>query len=37
VRFELTFAALDPTIQAIVPWRDPTFFNKFQVRTVTVL
>lgn len=32
VRFELTFAALDPTLQAIVPWRDPTFFNKFQGR-----
>jgi argininosuccinate synthase len=32
VRFELTFAALDPTLQAIVPWRDPAFYNKFQGR-----
>ena len=32
VRFELTFAALDPGLQAIVPWRDPAFFNKFQGR-----
>ena len=32
VRFELTFAALDPRLQAIVPWRDPAFFNKFQGR-----
>ena len=32
VRFELTFAALDPALQAIVPWRDPAFFNKFQGR-----
>jgi argininosuccinate synthase len=33
VRFELTFAALDPTLQAIVPWRDPVFYNKFQGRS----
>lgn len=32
VRFELTFAALDPTLQSIVPWRDPAFYNKFQGR-----
>ena len=33
VRFELTFAALDPGLQAIVPWRDPAFFSKFQGRS----
>ena len=33
VRFELSFAALDPTIQAIVPWRDPAFYNRFQGRS----
>ncbi len=33
VRFELTFAALDPTLSSIVPWRDPAFFNKFQGRS----
>jgi argininosuccinate synthase len=33
VRFELTFAALDPTLQSIVPWRDPAFYNKFQGRS----
>ena len=32
VRFELTFAALDPSLQTIVPWRDPAFFNKFRGR-----
>ncbi|HOW18071.1 MAG TPA: argininosuccinate synthase, partial [Phycisphaerae bacterium] len=25
VRFELTYAALDPTLKVIVPWRDPRF------------
>lgn len=33
VRFELTFAALAPDVQCIVPWRDPAFYNKFQVRS----
>ena len=33
VRFELSFASLDPTIQAIVPWRDPTFYTRFQGRS----
>jgi argininosuccinate synthase len=33
VRFELSFAALDPTIQSIVPWRDPAFYTKFQGRS----
>jgi len=33
VRFELTFAALDPTLQAIVPWRDPAFYNRFKGRS----
>lgn len=25
VRFELTFMALDPTLQIVAPWKDPTF------------
>lgn len=33
VRFELTYYALDPKIQVIAPWRDPTFLAKFQGRT----
>ena len=33
VRCELTFAPLDPGLQAIVPWRDPAFFSKFQGRS----
>lgn len=33
VRFELTFGALDPKIQAIVPWRDPEFYNRFRGRS----
>ena len=33
VRFELTFAALDPTLQSVVPWRDPTFYNRFRGRS----
>jgi argininosuccinate synthase len=33
VRFELTFAALDPTITSIVPWRDPAFYTRFRGRT----
>jgi argininosuccinate synthase len=33
VRFELSFAALDPTLTAIVPWRDPEFYNRFQGRS----
>ncbi len=33
MRFELSFAALDPKIQSIVPWRDPAFYNRFQGRS----
>ena len=33
VRFELSFAALDPTIRSIVPWRDPSFYTRFQGRS----
>ena len=32
VRFELSFAALDPKIKSIVPWRDPAFYTRFQGR-----
>lgn len=32
VRFELSFAALDPKIKSIVPWRDPAFYSRFQGR-----
>jgi argininosuccinate synthase len=32
VRFELSFAALDPTLKSIVPWRDPAFYTRFQGR-----
>ncbi|MDR2883540.1 MAG: argininosuccinate synthase [Deferribacteraceae bacterium] len=32
VRFELTMAALDPELKAIVPWRIPEFFNKIKGR-----
>ena len=32
VRFELTFAALDPTLQTVVPWRDPAFYSRFKGR-----
>ena len=32
VRFELAFAALDPSLKAIVPWRDPSFFTRFNGR-----
>jgi len=32
VRFELTFAALDPTLGCVVPWRDPAFYTRFKGR-----
>ena len=32
VRFELAFAALDPKLQTVAPWRDPAFYNRFQGR-----
>ena len=32
VRFELTFAALDPTLGCVVPWRDPAFYSRFKGR-----
>jgi argininosuccinate synthase len=32
VRFELTIAALDPSLRAVVPWRDPAFYNRFRGR-----
>ena len=32
VRFELSFAALDPSLKSVVPWRDPAFYNRFQGR-----
>jgi argininosuccinate synthase len=32
VRFELTFAALDPTLGTVVPWRDPAFYSRFKGR-----
>ncbi len=33
VRFELTYAALDPTLKVISPWKDPEFLSKFKGRT----
>ena len=33
VRFELAFAALNPKLSTIAPWRDATFFNRFQGRS----
>ena len=32
VRFELSVAALDPSIKCITPWRIPEFFNKIKGR-----
>lgn len=32
MRFELTCASLDPSIQCIAPWRLPEFFNRFRGR-----
>ncbi|KAK1486716.1 argininosuccinate synthase [Colletotrichum cuscutae] len=32
VRFELAFYTINPEIKVIAPWRDPTFFNRFQGR-----
>ncbi len=33
MRFELTFYALEPTIQVIAPWKTPEFLAQFQGRT----
>ncbi|GMV37064.1 MAG: argininosuccinate synthase [Fimbriimonadales bacterium] len=33
VRFELSFYALEPTIQVIAPWKTPEFLAQFQGRT----
>jgi argininosuccinate synthase len=33
VRFELSYYALDPEIQVISPWKDPSFLAKFKGRT----
>ena len=32
VRFELSYAALDPTIQVYAPWKDQEFLDKFRGR-----
>ncbi len=32
VRFELAFAALDPSLEVIAPWKDPDFLARFQGR-----
>lgn len=32
VRFELAYYTINPAIKVIAPWRDPTFFNRFQGR-----
>jgi argininosuccinate synthase len=32
VRFELTFAALNPSIKVIAPWKDPEFLAEFKGR-----
>ncbi|KAI8279846.1 Argininosuccinate synthase [Colletotrichum sp. SAR11_57] len=32
VRFELAFYTINPEIKVIAPWRDPTFYNRFQGR-----
>lgn len=32
VRFELSAYALDPTLEMIAPWRDPTFLARFEGR-----
>jgi argininosuccinate synthase len=32
VRFELTAASLDPSIQCVAPWRLPEFFQRFKGR-----
>ena len=32
VRFELAFAALNPKLKTIAPWRDPAFFERFDGR-----
>jgi argininosuccinate synthase len=33
VRFELTYAAIDPQIKVIAPWKDPEFLGQFRGRT----
>ncbi|KHC95230.1 MULTISPECIES: argininosuccinate synthase [unclassified Thermotoga] len=33
VRFELTYAALNPNLKVISPWKDPEFLAKFKGRT----
>jgi argininosuccinate synthase len=33
VRFELTYAAVDPRIKVIAPWKDPEFLGRFRGRT----
>ena len=33
VRFELTYAALGPTLKVISPWKDPEFLAQFKGRT----
>lgn len=32
VRFELAYLTINPAIKVIAPWRDPTFYNRFQGR-----
>lgn len=32
VRFELAYYTINPEIKVIAPWRDPTFFKRFQGR-----
>ncbi|KAK6070789.1 argininosuccinate synthase [Seiridium cupressi] len=36
VRFELAFAALNPKLKVIAPWRLPEFFNKFPENNIPV-
>ncbi|AJG41273.1 argininosuccinate synthase [Thermotoga sp. RQ7] len=33
VRFELTYAALNPNLKVISPWKDPEFLSRFKGRT----
>ena len=33
VRFELTYAALNPDLKVISPWKDPEFLSQFEGRT----
>lgn len=32
VRFELQASYLDPSLKMVAPWRDPTFYNRFEGR-----